>query len=137
MARSIDSDVAQIRTMFNEYLDAMEAGDFERWLSVWTEDCIQMAPDFPPRFGTELLRTVYEPGFELFTFSNLVYTDEVQVRILGDWAYAHSTYTLDMTANEGGEKTSFSGKFLDIVKRQEDGSWKIAIDCHNYNEPSG
>ena len=34
MARSIDSDVAQIRTMFNEYLDAMEAGDFERWLSV-------------------------------------------------------------------------------------------------------
>ena len=96
-----------------------------------------MAPDFPPRFGTELLRTVYEPGFELFTFSNLVYTDEVQVRILGDWAYAHSTYTLDMTANEGGEKTSFSGKFLDIVKRQEDGSWKIAIDCHKYNGPSG
>jgi ketosteroid isomerase-like protein len=42
-----------------------------------------------------------------------------------------------MTPKEGGETTSYSGKFLDILVKQADGSWKIAIDCHNYNEPSG
>jgi uncharacterized protein (TIGR02246 family) len=131
------SDVAQVKELYDEYLIAMDVGDFERWLALWMDDCLQMAPDTPPRVGTEELRAVYQPAFDLYVYDNLVYSEEVRVRILGDWAYAHSTYTFDMTPKEGGETTSFSGKFLEIVKRQIDGSWKIAIDCHNYNEPLG
>ena len=57
------------------------------------------------------------------------------VRVLGDVAYSHGTYTFDMTPKGGGETMSLSGKFLDILEKQVDGSWKIAIDCHNYNAP--
>jgi ketosteroid isomerase-like protein len=59
-----------------------------------------------------------------------------EVRILGDRAYSHGTYTFDMTPKEGGATSSVSGKFLDILEKQADGSWKIAIDCHNTNEPT-
>lgn len=137
MARNMASDVAQIRELYDEYAVAMDVGDFERWISLLADDCLQMAPDAPPRVGTEQLRAVYQPAFDQYNYDNIVYTEEVRVQILGDWAYAHSTYTFDMTPKEGGETMNLSGKFLEILKRQADGSWMIAIDCHNYNEKYG
>jgi ketosteroid isomerase-like protein len=29
----------------------------------------------------------------------------------------------------------YSGKFLDILKKQPDGGWKIAVDCYNSDSP--
>ena len=129
-------DVALVYELWNEYAAACHSGDLERWLSFWIDDGIQMAPDAPCRVGKEQIRAAMQPTFDLFTMSNMVINTE-EVWVLGDRAYSHGTYTFDMTPKNGGETTSFSGKFLDIVKRQADGSWKIAIDCHNYNEPSG
>jgi ketosteroid isomerase-like protein len=95
-----------------------------------------MPPDVPRRVGREEIRREMRPGFDLFDMSNMVIHTE-EVRILGNRAYSHGTYTFDMGSREGGETRSYSGKFLDILERQADGSWKIAIDCHNHDEPSG
>jgi hypothetical protein len=38
-------------------------------------------------------------------------------------------------AKRRGETKSYSGKFLDILEKQADGSWKIAIDCFNLDAP--
>ena len=136
MERTMASDVAQVYELWNEYVAACHAGDLDRWMSLWIDDGRQMPPDTPQRVGIEQIRAGMQPGFELFIMSNMVINTE-EVRILGDRAYSHGTYVFDMTPKEGGETTSFSGKFLDILVKQADGSWKIAIDCHNYNEPSG
>jgi len=136
MERTKVSDVAQIYELWNEYAAAAHAGDLERWMSLWTDEGIQMAPDAPRRVGKEQIRAAMQPGFDLFIMSDMVINTE-EVQILGDQAYSHGTYTFDMTPKEGGETTSLSGKFLDILEKQVDGSWKMAIDCHNYNEPSG
>ena len=136
MERTKVSDVAQIYELWNEYAAAANAGDLEHWMSLWTDEGIQMAPDAPRRVGKEQIRAGMQPGFDLFIMSDMVINTE-EVQILGDKAYSHGTYTFDMTPKEGGETTSLSGKFLDILEKQADGSWKMAIDCHNYNEPSG
>lgn len=129
-------DVALVYELWNEYAAAVDEGNMERWISLWAEDGIQMAPDAPPRVGKEQIQKAMQRAFSLFIMSNMVINTE-EVRILGDQAYSHGTYTFEMTPKEGGETTSYSGKFLDILVKQADGSWKIAIDCHNYNEPSG
>ena len=77
-----------------------------------------------------------QPSFDLFYMRNMI-INTGEVRILGDWAYSHGMYTFDLVPKAGGETMSISGKFLDILKRQADGSWKMAIDCHNYNEDYG
>ena len=128
-------DVSLVYKLWNEYAAAAHDGDLERWMSLWIDDGIQMAPDAPPRVGKEQIREAMQPSFELFIMSKMVINTE-EVRILGDRAYSHGTYVFDMTPKEGGETTSYSGKFLDILVKQADGSWKIAIDCHNYNTPS-
>jgi len=95
-----------------------------------------MPPDVPRRVGKEQIGAAMQPGVDLFDLKNTIINTE-EVRILGDRAYSHGTYTYDMTPKAGGETMCISGKFLDILEKQADGSWKIAIDCHNYNEPAG
>jgi uncharacterized protein (TIGR02246 family) len=129
-------DVAQVYDLWNEYAAACHAGDLQRWMDLWIDDGIQMPPAVPHRVGKSEIRKGMRPRFELFEVSKMVISTE-EVRILGDRAYSHGTYTFDMTPTGGGKTASLSGKFLDILEKQPDGSWKIAIDCHNYNAPSG
>ena len=53
----------------------------------------------------------------------------------GDWAYAKGTYLQTITPRAGGPTTKVDGKWLDILKRQPDGSWKLYLDCFNSNVP--
>jgi len=134
LERSQVSDVAQIYKLWNEYSAAITIGDLERWISLWTQDGIQMPPDAPRRAGKETIRAEMQPLFDHFDWQMSVYLAEVQV--LGDQGYSHGSYEFVMTPREGGESIEGTGKFLTILQRQIDGSWKIAIDCFNYNAPS-
>ncbi|MCH7939879.1 MAG: nuclear transport factor 2 family protein [Candidatus Marinimicrobia bacterium] len=68
-----------------------------------------------------------------FTF-NMGITNE-EVRVAGDWAFARGTYTAILTPKAGGETIDIDGKYLTILERQVDGSWKIFRDCFNSNVP--
>ena len=134
MERNMVLDVGQVYELWNEYAAAANDGDMERWISLWSDDGIQMPPDVPRRVGKEQIRREMQPLFDLFDTSNMIVHTE-EVRILGDRAYSHGTYQFEMTPKEGGETKSYSGEFLDILEKQADGSWKIAIECLNYNMP--
>lgn len=136
MGRKMALDVDQVYKVWDEYVVACHAGDLERWMDLWIDGGIQMPPDVPRRVGKDAIREGMRPGFEAFDMSDMV-IETTEVRILGDQAYSHGTYTFDMTPKGGGKSMSLSGKFLDILERQPDSSWKIAIDCHNYNVPLG
>jgi uncharacterized protein (TIGR02246 family) len=136
MERTKNIDVSQVYKLWEQYANTCNKGDFESWMTLWIEDGIQMAPDAPPRIGKEQIRTAMQPSFDLFDMRKMV-IHTAEIRILGDTAYSHGTYTFEMTPKAGGETMQLSGKFLDILAKQANGSWKIAIDCHNYNEPAG
>ena len=135
MERIQVSDVAQINELWNEYAASINAGDMERWISLWIEDGLQMPPDAVRRAGKELIREGNRPLFELFDAQMAVYPDEIHV--LGDHAYSHGLYEYILTAKEGDDVVKGNGKFLTILQRQTDGSWKIVIDCFNNDAPPG
>jgi uncharacterized protein (TIGR02246 family) len=135
MERMKNIDVALVYELLKEYAAAVTAGDTERWIALWVDDGIRMPPDAPRIVGKEQIQREMQPLFELFDTSTMsIHTEEV--RILGDWAYSHGTYEFEMTPKGGGATKSYSGKFLDVLEKQVDGSWKIAIECHNYDAPS-
>jgi uncharacterized protein (TIGR02246 family) len=128
-------DVAMIYDLWDEYATAVNEGSLDRLLSLWIDDSIQLAPDATPRIGKEQIWKAMQPIFDRFITSQMIiHTEEVQ--IFGDRAYAYGTYTFERTCKQDGEKRSYSGKFLDVLAKQADGSWKIAIDCHNINGSS-
>lgn len=130
------ADVAQVYELWNEVAAATNEGDIERWISLWIDDGIQMPPGAPCRIGKAEIRRGMQPLFDHSDTVKLIIQPE-EVRILGDRAYSHGIYELEMAPKAGGEPKRYSGKFLDILEKQVDGSWKIAIDCHNYSTPSG
>lgn len=135
MERIQVADVIQVYELWNEYAAAMTAGDMERWLSLWIEGGIRMPPGAPRRVGKEQIRAEMQPRFDLFNTNMTVNPEEV--RVLGDQAYSHGLYAFTMTPKGGGDTAEVSGKFLTVLEKQVDGSWKIAIDCFNYDAPLG
>jgi uncharacterized protein (TIGR02246 family) len=129
------ADVAQVYELWNEYAAAAIDGNMERWIALWIDEAIQMPPGAPRRVGKAEIRREMQPLFDRFDTSRMIIQPE-EVRILGDRAYSHGTFELEMATKDGGETKSYSGKFLDVLEKQVDGSWKIAIDCHNCNTPS-
>lgn len=130
------ADVAKVYELWNEYAAAVNDGNLERLLALWTDEGIQMPPGAPLRIGKELIRREMQSLFDQYDISKMIIHTE-EVRILGDWAYSHGTFTFETMPKEGGEAKNCSGKFLDILEKQANGCWKIAIDCHNYNIHSG
>ena len=128
------ADVAQVYELWNEYAAAANERDIERWICLWIDDGIQMLPGTPNRIGKAQIRRGMQSLFDLFESRKMVIQPE-EVRILGERADSHGTYELEMAHQDGGETRSYSGKFLDILEKQVDGSWKIAIDCHNCSTP--
>jgi uncharacterized protein (TIGR02246 family) len=132
--RVLVTEVAKVYQLWNEVAAAMNAGDMERWLALWLDDGTQMPPDAPRRVGKVEIQRGMRSRFELFDTHGLTMNTE-EVRILGDLAYAHGTYEFELVPKRGGQAKRYCGSFLDILEKQIDGSWKIAIDCHNYAVP--
>jgi len=130
MERMRSMDVEQIYDLWREYAAAVNAADIERWLSLWVDDGIMISPGKPRFIGKEQIREELQTlVIHTQTQNMIVNTEEVQ--ILGDWAYAHGIFELDNISLDGNV-IHICGAFLDVLKKQSNGSWKIAIDCHNH-----
>lgn len=60
--------------------------------------------------------------------------DIVEVGGVGDIAYVYGKYSMTMTP-EGEEPVQDIGKYIEVWKRQRDGSWKVALDIFNSDLP--
>ena len=56
MERMRNIDVGLVYELWNEYAAAANDGDMARWLSLWSEDGIQMPPGAPRRVGKAEIR---------------------------------------------------------------------------------
>ncbi|MHC4117074.1 MAG: SgcJ/EcaC family oxidoreductase [Planctomycetota bacterium] len=129
----VEADIAAIKELYNQATLACSTGDAELYVSMFTEDAVVMPPGYPATMGKEELRPMIEGLFGLFDLE-LPYTVE-EVEVIGNRAFVRSSWQYSMTPKEGGDTTTSPGKQLDNLKRQSDGSWKIYIQCYNYNEP--
>jgi uncharacterized protein (TIGR02246 family) len=127
-------DAAAIaREVSDQYTLACRSGDVDLYMSLWDDNGVQMPPDVPANIGKEQIRSGMEAAFDLFYFEVPIFVEEAE--IAGDWLFVRCTYSISLTPKEGGETSTRSGKDLSIWKRQADGSWKLYIDCYNYNAP--
>ena len=133
-AADVEAFRAAVQDTFDKYSAAMNAEDSDVWILSWDENGIQMPPGAPAVVGKpaieKMIRGVHQAlDWEKFT----IRLEEVQVG--GDWGYARGTYSASITPKAGGETAFIDGKYLTILKRQPDGSWKIFRDCFNSNVP--
>jgi len=136
MERDLVNDVEKVYQLWKDYGAALREGDINQWLSLWTKDGIQMSPGEPYRIGLDQLQFTLERHLELFAYQKYIAFPE-EVSIMGDRAYTHGIYSALMKSAALGNRVHICGKFLTILEKQLDGSWKIAINCFNANAVEG
>lgn len=124
---------AAVEQIWDRYSSSLNSGDIDAWVALWTEDGVQMPPDSPPVVGKESIRQRNGAVLDQFSFEMSITNQEVEAA--GDWAYARGTYTATLTPRGGGEPVLIDGKYMTILQRQPDGSWKIHRDIFNSNVP--
>jgi uncharacterized protein (TIGR02246 family) len=127
------ADVRAVKEVLTQYGEATNAGDFDRWISLWATDGTRMAPNSPPQFGRAQIEEAIKPAFDAFDLDMTIQIEEA--RVDGDLGMTRCTYTFKLTPKGGGDEMVVDpdGKALTLYERQADGSWKIVYDCFNTN----
>lgn len=129
----VEADLEAISDLREEYVAAYDAGNLERVVINFTDDAMLMPPNEPAAAGYEAIESWFQGAFEEFTAELTVSSEEVEVA--GEWAFDRGTYTATFTPKAGGEPTEENGNYIAILKKQPDGSWKIALDIWNSDRP--
>ena len=130
----MEADITAIKEMLKQYAVITNAGDWDRWISLWADDGVQMPPDDPARVGKEQIREGMGPAFDGMNLDITIHSLE-KTKVYGDLGLTRCTYTLKATPKAGGAEIVLEpdGKALTLYERQPDGSWKIVYDCFNSN----
>ena len=129
----IQDDEAEIRRFLATSGEAVKADDVEAEVNRFTEDGIYMWPDAPAIAGHEALRQWFEQRFQLVDVQLENRSEELVIS--GDWAFERGAYTALIRPKDGVQIDTVVGKYLNVLRRQPDGSWKVARRIRNRDHP--
>ena len=135
-------DIAAIKQLAEDWRAGWLTGDAEALLALLSDEPVLIMSSEDPIIGTEAIRTLYQYVFENYTFANdAEFTrtsdvEQIEVEVDGDLGYIWSRYTNTETPKAGGETIEDHGNSVVIVRRQHDGSWKIARLIATRSQPT-
>ena len=118
-----EADEAAILASSDAFLAAFNAADLAVMAELYAEDAVAISPDGPPTEGRDAIVQSLADYFSLFTAEQTATTTEVSVH--GDVAVARGTWSVRETPKAGGDEQVRNGKWLEVQKRQADGTWKV------------
>jgi uncharacterized protein (TIGR02246 family) len=120
---------AEIERLGQQWEEAANTGQVERLMEVYAPDAVILPPGGPTIEGSETIRELFRQEFERFDTKIAFTTTEIEVE--GDMAYRRGGYVWRGTPRGTGQPLETRNKFLEIWKRQPDGTWRIAVDMWN------
>ena len=115
--------------VYEEYSAAIAAGDAEQSMALWAEDGIYFPPGAPPIFGWEAIAERTRPYLAQFDTRHEVSSEGIEVR--GDLTVNWGTWVQTVVPRAGGDSTVIRAKYLRVLRKQQDGSWRIWRDIWN------
>jgi len=65
------------------------------------------------------------------TLAGTVSPDNQELQVFGDWAVFRGVLVGTVTPKGGGEPMPLANKFVNVLRRESDGSWKHVWDVWN------
>lgn len=129
-----DEDKASVKAVDEEWARAAKAGDGQAIAALYTTDAVLLPPGEPIVKGEAAKKYWVDFGNG---YAGPTELNTMTVEGAGDVATAIGTYKMTMTEKKPGAKPlpTDEGKYIEVLKRQPDGSWKIAYDIWNPNAP--
>jgi uncharacterized protein (TIGR02246 family) len=126
------TDKTIITAISAERAQAFNKGNAAGIAKHFTEDAFLMAPESETKRGRAEIEAYYQAIFDEFeTELESGYED---IKVDGDLAYGRGFAKVWLTPKSGGEKIYSESKYLNILERQSDGTWKTTHDIWNGNQ---
>jgi uncharacterized protein (TIGR02246 family) len=125
-----DADAAAVRAVHDRFSAALLRQDFDAIAALYTEGAVLLPPQEPAVHGREAIRrwTAAVPKVTRIVLN----VDDLDGR--GDLAYMRGSFAMTLEP-EGGPAVSVAGKYVEILEKQRDGSWRFAVDIFNSDTP--
>ena len=126
-----EADIQAIRVIVDEFDAAFNAGDSDALAELYDENAIRMPNEAPAQVGRASIREWFRQETEGAErqIDNVVR----DAQVFGDWGYMWGDAEGILTPRDGGEPTVIDSKWISVVRRQPDGSWKTYRDIYNSN----
>lgn len=122
-----EADIERIDRLREQFLALNSARDAAGVANLHTVDVVLMVPNSKSIVGRDALEAMLQVSYDMPGETSVSFSTE-EVEVLGQWAFVRGTY-----AQTGPED---SGKYLQILKRQPDGSWKYARNMWSSDHPA-
>lgn len=130
--RDTEEDISKIKALSAARAKAFNEGDANIIAMAFTDDGLLMAPGTKSTTGRDAVRAYYQGIFDQYkTFLESGYED---VDVSGDLAYGVGFARVKLVPHTGGDTLFSTAKYINILKRQQDGSWLTTHDIWNGNE---
>src|SRR6516165_5576954 len=121
------SDEREIRTVHSIWIDAVNAGDLARLLTLVAEDVVFLTLGQAP-FGRESFSSNFVAAHQQM---RICCTSELEeVVVVGEVAYTRSRDALSVTPRAGGKAGQLAGHRMTVYRKQSDGRWLLSRDVH-------
>jgi uncharacterized protein (TIGR02246 family) len=138
------ADVTKISALREEWAKDFNAADATALGDLYTADATDMPSGQPAVTGRDAIVQLYA-GLLSQTTLHVTLTS-TETRVAGDWAFDRGTYDQTMTPTMAADSMAKNpmpaaapvtdhGKYLVILQKQADGSWKLARDISNSDAP--
>ena len=124
MSAADEDAIRQIIQVRDAWIAGVRAKDVDRLVGYLTDDVVMMHPNRPAVIGKQANRADLIAAFGKFSVEQRLQSDEVVVA--GEWAFDRSRTTTTLTPVAGGAPVTVRSKTITILRRGEDGTWKIA-----------
>ncbi len=126
---------SELKELDAQWSKVAAAKDLDKTVSYYADDAIVLPPNAPAATTKEAIRGVWKDMITNPGFAGGWKPTKVEVAKSGDLAYLSGTY--DFTLNDAkGKPVKDRGKYVEVWKKQADGTWKTVTDIWNSDPPS-
>jgi uncharacterized protein (TIGR02246 family) len=132
-----EADRAAIASMYATRLETIQAAGtidqiLEAYVATLADDAVWMPPNSPAVVGKEAINSWARDFFSRYTLD----VDSLPVEVLevgNELAVRRFRSVGRYIPSDGGEPVPYDQKYVDILRRQPDGSWSIALHMWSSN----
>ncbi len=128
-AVDVEADKEAIKKITDDFNAALNAGDIDKLVSLFTDDAVRIPPNEPALIGKEAIRGLFQQQLDQFTVQNEGVI--VDLKVSGDLAFFRGSWTSINTPKDGGEPLNYNGSYVSVIQKQPDGSWKTI--CNSWS----
>jgi uncharacterized protein (TIGR02246 family) len=128
-----DPEVAAINAMYSEWNKATAARGADGYVSFFVADAAVLPPNGPSVEGQEAIRKWIQKELDEYTIKGgrIIFGP---LRVSNGWAVRRFTIMGQRVSKKGGDPVQFNNKYLDVLQKQGDGSWKFVHRMWSSNE---